>query len=208
MRIQRLEVGKLKANCYLVFEEGKREAIIIDPGDEPELIINRISELEIKPKYIIATHGHFDHLTAVNELKAAFKIPFLMHQADEELLKWMRKSAIYFTNADPGPSPTIDKYLGRKLSIFKHQFSVIETPGHTPGGVCFYNKKEGILFSGDTIFAGGMTGRWDFPYSNKAQLMKSVTKLIKLPSDTMVYPGHGEKTTIGKERRLLRQRMQ
>ena len=169
------------------------EGLIIDPGDDAEYIYNTINTLNLQPQAILATHGHFDHLGAVNELKLAFKIPFCMHQKDEVLLQWFRKSTLHFTKVDPGPAPIIDKYLGTKYLKFK----IILTPGHTPGSVCLYSPKNKIIFVGDLIFKGGGVGRWDFPYADKKLLEKSVQRICKLPDETLVYPGHGEPTTIG-----------
>jgi glyoxylase-like metal-dependent hydrolase (beta-lactamase superfamily II) len=192
-----LTVGQLQTNCYLVYNDQNQEAIIIDPGDDADYIMRVISDLEVKPVKIIATHGHFDHLLAASELKLAFKIPFLMHKNDEALLKWMRKSCQYFCGFDPGPAPKIDEYLEDKLKIQNEKFKIIFTPGHTPGGVTLYNKTQNIAFVGDTVFKDGI-GRYDFPYSDKEELFKSIQKILKLPKETIIYPGHGERTTIVK----------
>jgi hydroxyacylglutathione hydrolase len=204
IEVARLIVGGLRANCYLVWDKKSREAVIIDPGDEADYIIEKINELDLRPQKIVATHGHFDHVMAVNELKlalqaqAGFKIPFLMHKKDERILRWMRRSAIYFTKVDPGPKPEANENIkeGVVIKAGEIELRVIETPGHTLGGVCLYCPKEKILFSGDTIFAEGAVGRTDFPYCSKAELKKSIKKLLKLPEETKVFPGHGEETTI------------
>ena len=111
MKIETLVVGQLQTNCYLVWDEKVGEGIIIDPGDDADYIINKLRDFNITPKAILATHGHFDHLLAVNELKLAFKIPFLLHQKDLPLLKHMRESTMHFTGADEGPSPKVDIFL-------------------------------------------------------------------------------------------------
>lgn len=195
--IKILQVGSLKTNCYLVI--GKTSIIIIDPGDDAQYLSDEIQKLALKPELIIATHGHFDHIMAVNELKANFKIPFLMNKKDEKLLSWMRKSSAYFTHFDPGPPPVIDQTLSekREIKIANLKAKIIEAPGHTPGSVCFYFEDQKILFAGDTIFERGGVGRTDFPYSNKKELDKSIKKLISLPEETLVYSGHGETTSIG-----------
>jgi glyoxylase-like metal-dependent hydrolase (beta-lactamase superfamily II) len=191
VKVLTLPVGQLQTNCYLVSTH--QLSVIIDPGDAADFVAQKIAEFDLKPQAILATHGHFDHLGAVNELKLAFKIPFLMHPKDEVLLKWFRKSTLHFTKVDPGPAPTIDKYLGTKYLDFK----VIPTPGHTPGSVSLHLQEEKIIFGGDLIFKGGGVGRYDLPYADKNTLQKSIEKILKLPAETMVYPGHGESFTIG-----------
>lgn len=194
-----LPVGQLKANCYLVYDSEFLNTFIVDPGDDADFIYQKITDLNLTPQAIIATHAHFDHIMAVNELKINFKIPFYLPRGEEELLSWMRKSALYFTKTDPGPAPKVDKFIDENtaLEIENCKLKIISTPGHTPGGVCLYLKASNILLSGDTIFARGGVGRYDFPYSNKTALKKSIEKLLKLPDDTKVFPGHGEPTTIG-----------
>lgn len=196
MKIETLILGQLATNCYLVYDEKTRETAIIDPADEGDFIIQKILDLKLKPKLILATHGHFDHLLGVTELKLAFNIPFFLHQADLFLLKRMEKTAKYFTGLKVDPQPEVDKFLKEKDHLFLdgESLEVIETPGHTPGGVSLY--KKDVLFSGDTLFRGGV-GRTDFSYASFSDLKKSIReKLFKLPSETGVYPGHGPKTTL------------
>jgi len=197
--VKKLVVGQLQTNCYLVFDEKKSEAIIIDPGDNAEYIMRILNDLDVKPTKIVATHGHFDHILAVNELKLAYKIPFLMSKKDEVLLKWMRKSCKFFTEFDSGPPPKIDKYLNKLLEVGDLKFEIIETPGHSPGSISLYSNKLGVVFVGDVIFAGGGVGRTDFSYSSQKDLEESIKKLLKLPKNTIVYSGHGAETTIGGE---------
>lgn len=191
-KIKKLVVGQLQSNCYLVFDKTIDKTIIIDPGDDADYIIQTIADLNLKPTKIIATHGHFDHILAVKELKLAYKIPFLMHKKDEVLLKWMRKSCKFFTNFDPGPPPKIDKHLKDKLTFGHQSLDIIATPGHTPGSISLYSNEAGILFVGDLIFAGGGVGRTDFPYTNETDLKKSIKKILKLPKNTTIYSGHGK----------------
>jgi len=198
----------LEANCYLAWDKKTREGVIIDPGDEPEVIMERVAKLELKPGMIMATHGHFDHVMGVNELKLAYNTPFLIAEDEKKLLSWARRSAIYFTKVDPGPAPKPDKYVrgGDEIEVGSTSIKVLATPGHSPGGLCLYCEKENILFSGDTIFAEGAVGRTDFPYCDKAKLKKSVERLLELPPETKVYPGHGKPTTIRRERAFHTQR--
>lgn len=196
----------MDSNCYLVIDEKSREVLIIDPGDDADYIQRIISDEELKPVMIIATHGHFDHILAVTELKLTYNIRFLMSRDDEFLLSRVRSSAEYFTKAnDVLPKPTIDSYLtgATPVSVGKMQFEVIKTPGHTPGSVSLYFKKENALFVGDLIFKSGGIGRYDFEYCSKDDLIKSIRNIIKLPENTIVYPGHGDPTTIGDEKSSL-----
>lgn len=204
MEIEKLIVGQLQTNCYLVWEKKTNEGVIIDPGDDAEYILNRLRDLEIKPQMILATHGHFDHVLAVFELKMALKIPFLIHPQDLFLLKRADKTADYFTGIKDGFVPSADGFLkeNEKISFGQNsQLKVIETPGHSPGGVAFFSR--GVLFSGDTLFKQSV-GRTDFSYCSQPDLIKSIkNKLFKLPNETVVYPGHGEETTIGEEKKIF-----
>ncbi len=199
--IEKIVVGQLRANCYLVYDKTTKGCVIIDPGDEADFITQKITDLNLIPKLAVATHAHFDHIQAAVELKLAYKIPFLLHKADEVLLRHYRKSAIRFTMLDPGPAPIPDGYLKRNIDLrFKiYDLRIIHTPGHTPGGICLYSKTDNALFSGDSIFANGEVGRTDFAYCNKRDLDKSIKKILSLPKETVIYPGHGEETTIEKE---------
>lgn len=202
MKIERLIVGQLQTNCYLVWDEGSGEAIIIDPGDDGDYVIRKIQDFELKPKLILATHGHFDHVLAIPELKLAFGIPFLMHEADLFLLKRSRETAKYFTGGEADPPLMPDKFFkeGDLIKFGEEKLKVMETPGHSPGGVSFYSR--GLVFDGDTLFYRGI-GRYDFSYASKDNLFKSIEELIKLPEETIVYPGHGEETTIGEEKKVF-----
>lgn len=235
MKIERYVLGPLATNCYLVYDESSFEGVIIDPADEGNFISQKILDLGVEPKFIIATHGHFDHLLAALELKLNFNTPFLMHKADIPLLARTQDSARYFTGLKVDPPANVDKFLkeGDVLKFGQEKLKVIETPGHTPGGICLYGQQESrkrskgrhaefisaskvlnrvqgdkqemvpILFSGDTLFCQGV-GRTDFSYSSTKDLIKSLKeKILVLPEDTCVYPGHGEVTTIGKEKESL-----
>jgi len=196
MDISKFIVGQLRANCYLV--KSGNDAIVIDSGDDGQFLSEKILAENLKIRAILATHGHFDHVLAAEELKMNFKAPFLISRKDEFILKKARKSAVYWTGVDLGLDPArVDKFLqkGDKIRFGKEYLEVIETPGHTPGSVCFYSKKNKVLFSGDTVFKDGF-GRTDFSYSSQEKLIESVKKLSKLSGGIVVYPGHGEKTTL------------
>lgn len=203
LQVRSIVVGQLQSNCFLVIDDDTKEAIIIDPGDDAEYIISVLHDEQAKPTQIIATHGHFDHIMAAAELQLAYKIPFLIHHNDEFLVKRMRQNAKHFLNIDPGPSPKITRYLesGSKLNLKHWTLNSIHTPGHTPGSITLFNKKEGIAFVGDLLFAAGGVGRTDFSYSDQVALQESATKILELSKDTILYCGHGEKTTVAAERR-------
>jgi glyoxylase-like metal-dependent hydrolase (beta-lactamase superfamily II) len=178
MRIKSLKVGSLQTNCYIV-ENG--ETLVIDPGFEAENILREIGRLKVKA--VILTHGHYDHVTSAFELNA----PVWIGEKDGAMM-------VFSTTRKA------DRLLkdGEKIGDFK----VISTPGHTPGGLCLYNEKEKIVFTGDTLFAGDY-GRTDLPGSSETEMVASLKKLLKLPPETVVYPGHGYTTTIGNEQNLL-----
>lgn len=205
MKVETYTLGPLATNCYLVWGEGTKEAIIIDPADEGDFIAQKILSLELKPKSIVATHGHFDHILAATELKLAFQIPFLLNQADQPLLSRAQTTARHFTGLKVDPPPNIDSFLaeGDKITFGESSLQVIQTPGHTPGSICLYTPNT--LFSGDTLFKKGI-GRTDFSYSSHEALLNSIQqKIFKLPPDTITYPGHGEPTSLKEEIRNLKE---
>ena len=211
MKIEKLIVGQLQTNCYLVWDKVTNEGVIIDPGDDAEYILNRIRDLDIKPLFILATHGHFDHVLAVLELKLVLKTPFLINEKDLFLVERAVQSAKFFTGEKEGLKPFIDKFIKEDdiISFGKEgKLKVVETPGHSPGGVVFegrgvlFRKKQACLFSGDTLFKDGI-GTTQYSYCSQADLIASIkNKLFKLPDETIVYPGHGEETTVGEEKKL------
>lgn len=200
MKVERLTVGQLATNCYLVWDEKTKEALIIDPGEAADYIEAKIADLKLKPIALLATHAHFDHVLAALELKLAYQIPFLVHTKDLFLLKQVQKSAKYFLGIEVDPAVSADHFLkdGEKIKIGQEILTVMETPGHTPGGISLLGK--GVLFSGDTLFASGV-GRTDFSYSSKKDLDQSLSKIFRLPDATILYPGHGEVSIIGEARK-------
>lgn len=199
MKILKLEVGQMKSNCYLVYDPSGN-TVIIDPGGDAEYIQSTISRLELKPHIIIATHGHFDHVGAVNDLKFNLKIPFTIHESDTALLKRARDSSVRYTGFDPGPTPLVDFYLSResKLEIENFSLRFLHTPGHTPGSICLWLDGSDEIFVGDLIFAGGGVGRTDFSYSDEKELFKSIKKVDSVVKDNFVFfSGHGETSTFG-----------
>jgi len=204
--IVQLPLGQLQTNCYLVIDKKSSKAIIIDPGDDADYVERIIADKNCKPLQIVATHGHFDHILAVTELKLAYKIPFLINKKDEFLVGRMQDSAIHFLGINVDPPPSIDGFITQKeITVGGNKLQVIETPGHTPGSICLYSKVDEVLIAGDLIFADGGVGRTDFSYSNHEQLKDSLTKILKLPPETKIFPGHGQATTVGHESQFHQQ---
>lgn len=200
--IHPLQVGQMRTNCYLVKDKKSSQTLIIDPGDDGEYIIEQLSKLQCIPKLIIATHGHFDHIMAVLTLSLTFQIPFRVSFKDQFLVDKMRENARYFLSIDAGPPPPIEQDLPdkAKISFGAINFTIIETPGHTPGSICLSDIRNNILFVGDLVFAGGGIGRTDFVYSNKNDLYSSLLKIFKLDEKTDIYPGHGVSFPLGSEK--------
>jgi len=199
MIFKALVVGPLASNCYIVGDEATKEGVIIDPADEAGEILQGIKELGLTVRLIALTHGHPDHIAALKEVKEATGAEIAVHTAEAEYHQ-QQAMALAFGFHCPTPPPP-DRLLkdGDSIDIGELHFAVIHTPGHTPGGICLYG--HGVLFSGDTLFNYGI-GRYDLPGGDYAQLMNSLkTTLMALPDETIVYPGHGPKTTIGAERR-------
>ncbi len=199
MILRKLVVGSFASNCYIVGSEANKEGMIIDPGAETRKIVKKVKDLGLDIKLIVLTHGHIDHIGALSEVRQATNAEVAMHSNDIKSLQG-QPSNIIFGLSYPALLPP-DRLLkdGDSLAIGDLQFSVLHTPGHTPGGICLLG--NGVVFTGDTLFNYGI-GRADLPGGNEGQLMKSIhTKLMVLPDDTVVYPGHGPDTTIGTERR-------
>lgn len=201
-RVKRLLVGAMQANCYLVIDERAGTAVIIDPGDDAEYIIDTVTQLNLRPLAILATHGHFDHVMAGFAIQHTFSIPFYMHPLDQFLLDGMEENAKHFLGlprTDPAPIITHGLERSMVLACGSITFHIITTPGHTPGSVSIMTKDEQNIFVGDLLFLGGSVGRTDFSYSDRAQLNHSIRKIVDLPETTIIYPGHGDPTTVGGE---------
>lgn len=201
MIINTIVVAPIGTNCYILACEKTGECVCIDPGGEPEKILNLIDEQKYSLKYIINTHAHFDHVGGVNTIKTEKNVPFMLHRSDEPFLEDGAFEASLRSFGLSGMSPpTIDEFIdpNQRYSFGECQFSVLETPGHSPGGVCFLFDKQ--VFVGDTLFSGSI-GRTDLPGGDMGTLMESIrTKLMSLSDDIIVYCGHMGSTTIGKER--------
>ena len=183
--LKRLVVGPYASNCYIIGSESTREGIIIDPGGEAEKILKTVEETGLEIKLIVITHGHADHIGALNRVRQATDAEVAIH-ADDSGGRQEQPAKLKFLKG------------GDTIDIGDMHFSVLHTPGHSSGGICLLG--HGAVFTGDTLFNYGI-GRYDFDGGSYSQLMNSIhTKLMVLPDETIVYPGHGPDTTIGTER--------
>ncbi len=200
MIIRKLTVGPIMANCFIVGCEETRQAAVIDPGDEVDRILMALAKDQLTVAVIINTHGHFDHVGGNARLKQATGAPLLIHRLDAPMLDQLSAAASQWgmtAENSPPPDRTIDE--GDTVPFGNLAFSVIHTPGHTPGGVSLHT--DGSVFVGDTLFAGSI-GRTDFPGGDYATLIAAIqNKLFTLGDDVTVYTGHGPETTIGVEKR-------
>lgn len=199
--IKNIVVSIVSTNCMLVTNEKTKETLIIDSGYDGERISETITKFDCQPVAILLTHGHFDHVMAVDELRDKYDIPVYLYEDEEELLG----NAILNHSAKYGMSyqTKADKLVtdNQKLCLAGINIEVIHTPGHTSGCCCYYLPDEAVLLSGDTLFYGTV-GRTDFETSSGAAMRKSVKRLLTtLPEDVQVFPGHGDPTTIGHEKR-------
>ncbi|MBW2568296.1 MAG: MBL fold metallo-hydrolase [Deltaproteobacteria bacterium] len=200
MIIEKLAVGPLMANCFILGCEKTKEAVVIDPGDETDKILRSLAELGLTVKYIINTHGHFDHVGGNKEMKEATGADILINSLDAPMLSQLSTTAASFglsTDNSPPPDQTLED--GDTISFGIITLKVIHTPGHSQGGVALFT--DGNLFVGDTLFAGSI-GRSDLPGGDMHTLISSIkNKLFVLNDDVKVFPGHGPDTTIGQEKR-------
>ncbi len=200
MIVKALAVGPIMANCFVLGCEQSLEGAVIDPGDEPDRILEVLTEYNLSAKLIINTHGHFDHVGANRKLKEATGAPILIHALDTPMLTQLASSAAAWGMvAENSPPPDRELEDGDQVNFGHITLKVLHTPGHTPGGISLYTDKE--VFVGDTLFAGSI-GRTDFPGGSFETLKSSIhQKLFSLDEDLVVYPGHNNPTTIGKEKR-------
>ncbi|MBP2652961.1 MAG: putative metallo-hydrolase [Firmicutes bacterium] len=202
MKIIDLQVGFIGTNCYIVYDDESKLAVVIDPGGSDQEILAIIKRENLSVKYIINTHGHVDHITANLRIKDATAAPILIHEADAEMLIDPRSNMSAMMGgigASCGPADYVLKD-GDAIEFGNIKLNVIHTPGHTPGGICLLSGN--ILFSGDTLFEMSV-GRSDFPGGSHKELITSIKdKLMLLADDTKVLPGHGAATTIGDERKM------
>jgi hydroxyacylglutathione hydrolase len=196
-----LPVGPLQCNCSVIGDETTREAIVIDPGDEIEQVLGLVRKHHLQVKQIVVTHAHIDHVGGAMKLRAATGAPILLNQNDYALLKMLDVQAAWIGVATPG-KVEIDQHLGHADTVTAGALAaqVLHTPGHTEGSICLYFPTENKLIAGDTLFAGSI-GRTDLPGGSYEKILHSLhDRVLALPDETVVVPGHGPLTTIGEER--------
>ncbi len=200
MIIKELVVGPLMSNCFIFGCKKTKETVVIDPGGDADRILMSLADSELKVKYIINTHGHFDHVSANGRVKDATGADILIHPLDAPMLGMLSSNAAVF-GISVENSPPCDQTIeeGETVSFGDITLKVLHTPGHTPGGISLYT--NGIVFVGDTLFSGSI-GRTDFPGGDFDTLISSIkTKLFNMDDDIKVFSGHGPETTIGREKR-------
>ena len=203
MIFETLAVGPLQCNCYIIGCEKTREALVIDPGDEAELILPLIHKHQLKVRYILSTHAHIDHVGDLEKIRDQTRAETLLHEEDLSLYNSLSVQAAWLGIVTP-KATKIDNFIhqGDKLRFGDHSGEVLFTPGHTPGSICLHLPEDkGRLFAGDTLFQSsiGRTDLWGGSYEN---IIKSIhERVLLLGDDTVVYPGHGPTTTIGHERK-------
>ena len=201
MIVEKLEVGPIMANCFIVGCEDTKQAAVIDPGDEADRILMALANHALSVKYLINTHSHFDHVSANKRMKEVTGAPLAIHPDDAPMLSELSRAAMMFgLSAENSPEPDILLKDGEEISFGNITLKVIHTPGHSQGGICLYT--PGHLFAGDTLFFGSI-GRTDLPGGDYDTLISSIkTKLLVMDPETIVYTGHGPETTIGNEKRM------
>lgn len=199
MLIARLAVGPLETNCYLYGCPETRRAAVVDPGAEGDLIRRELDRCGYKLSKVILTHGHGDHIMALEEVLAGCEAEVMIHAEDAVMLTNPELNlSIYMGRSFAFRKPVVELQDGQEIAVGNLKLKVLHTPGHTRGSICLAG--EGLLFSGDTLFSGGI-GRTDFPGGSMTTLISSIReKLLVLPDETVVYPGHGPETSIGAER--------
>lgn len=199
-KVEQYCVGPIGTNCYFLINTDTKETVMIDPGAQANYLAEQVEEQGLKPVAILQTHGHFDHMDGTQELAKKYQIDVSIHEEESEVLADPNKNVSrMFGTAKTYQADHFFKD-GDVLDFAGFSIRVIHTPGHTPGGVCFYLEEQKVLFSGDTLFCES-TGRTDFPGGSTSALVRGIReKLMVLPDDVKVYPGHNQSTCIGYER--------
>ncbi len=199
MIIKSIAVGPLQANCIIVADDASKKAIVVDPGDESERIVGIINAMGLTVEVIVCTHGHFDHMGVVGDIKNRTGARVAIHRDELALYNGAKDMAAFWGHSlDVPPEPDILLSEGDTLTIGALNFSILHTPGHSPGGISLY--AGNTVITGDTLFKGSV-GRTDFYGGDKEKLKQSFRRLMALPEDTNVLPGHGPATTIGCEKK-------
>ncbi|GEL77337.1 MBL fold metallo-hydrolase [Tenuibacillus multivorans] len=202
MNIHSLNLGMLGTNCYILSAQSK--ALIIDPGGDEEVVQQYLEETQIQPVAIALTHAHFDHIGAVDGLRHHYDIPVYMHETEQD---WLTDSSLNGSELFGVGEIASSKPPEYTLEEGKHDISgfecdILYTPGHSPGSISFWFSQDKMLIAGDTLFQRGI-GRTDLPFGNHEELLESIeNNILSLPDETIVYPGHGPKTTVKEEKHL------
>lgn len=201
LNIRRIPLGPIQTNCYIIANKAQ-ECLIIDPGEEGQKLISKIKQWKLKPQAILLTHAHFDHIGAVDDVRAAFCIPVYMHKKEREWLRnpHLNGSGKYAQLPNYEIAPADYFFTPEKdVTVGSFTFEVAYTPGHSPGSISFLFHEDGVAFVGDTLFKRSI-GRTDLIDGNEKQLLKSIQEhFLNLDKDTIIYPGHEEPTTVGDE---------
>ena len=199
LKYENIVLGDLFTNCYIVSDEKTKETIVIDPADDGVGISDILEQKQLKLVGILATHGHFDHLLGALDLKLIYQVPFYCSSLDQFLLDRQKETAKHFLGRNikvPNfRKIDVDLDVTKEIFLGEEKLEVIKTPGHTPGSVCFYNQKNDWLFSGDTLFAE-CVGSTEHNYSSRKDLEKSLEIIAKLPEDTEILSGHGDRICL------------
>jgi hydroxyacylglutathione hydrolase len=203
MLFETIVVGPLGVNCFILGDKQSNEAVVVDPGADCEMILAAVARYGLKVKYIVNTHGHFDHVGCNRQIQLKTGAELLIHEGDVLLLSQASRSAQkYGLSVEDSPAPSRHLTDGMRLEFGKRCIEVLHTPGHTPGGCSLLLVNEHLVITGDTLFADSV-GRTDLPGGSHEQLIASIkSKLMPLSDETVVWPGHGPSSTIGRERRM------
>ena len=201
LKVDKFTLGVCETNFYYVYEEGKKDVIVFDPADRGELLYQQLTAKGFRVAAICLTHGHFDHIWGVEDLKKYSGVRVYAYEAEKELCESDALNVSRAAGRACTVTPDVLLKDGEKLKIAGMEFQVLATPGHTKGSCCYYFEEDKVLISGDTLFQDSV-GRTDLPTGSMSALVRSVReKLMVLPDEVTVYPGHGERTSIGHERK-------
>ena len=201
MILRTIPAGMNQTNCYIIGCEETMRGAVIDPGGEGKRLVREIERTGLEIEYVLITHAHFDHIGGIADVVDATQGQLAIHPGELALLEGGGGASMWGLKVKPSPSPDIELSEGQVLEIGTLSLEVLSTPGHSPGGVTFYEPDEGVAFVGDVLFSSGI-GRADLPGASRDALMRSIKEvLFELPDDTVIYPGHGPKTTVGREKR-------
>lgn len=200
IKVDVVKLGIIKTNCYIIYKETNKKAIIVDPGENADLVIETMNKLGVSADSIILTHGHYDHIGAVDELRERLNIKAYIYKDEQQLVASSTLNMSEYFGRKIKATPDVFLEDDQVINLADINIKVIHTPGHTPGGCCYYFYEDGFLISGDTLFEGTY-GRCDLPGGSEGKILSSIkNKLLILDDDVVVYPGHEEATTIIRER--------